>query len=210
MIGLISINLEVRKFLYFAGLLSALVTATFLHLRWDSFSIHFLSNEAHSLKEKKILFLGDSITCEGIRPRGFITKLESVLPLDAQIVCEKGATTEEIIQLFHSKSIASIPNTIVVQAGINDLLEGSTVDQTIDAQQKLLSAISNKFPDSKVFFFPIHPILYLEKSLKIPEVMNSFWTQETNFTEKFLVTDGVHLNAKGHTLLAVNILKLLA
>ena len=210
LIGLISVNVEVRKFLHFAGLLSALITATFLHHRWDSFSIHFLSNEAQSLKEKKILFLGDSITCEGTRPRGFITKLESLLAIDAQIFCQKGATAEEIIQLLKSKSNASIPNTIVVQAGINDLLQGSTVDQTIDAQQKLLSAISNQFPDSKVFFFPIHPILYLEKSLKIPEVMNSFWTQETNFAEKFLVTDGVHLNAKGHTLLAANILKLLA
>jgi lysophospholipase L1-like esterase len=210
LIGLISVNVKVRKFLYFAGLLSALVTATFLHLRWDSFSIHFLSNEAHSLKEKKILFLGDSITCEGARPRGFITKLKSVLALDAQIVCQKGATSEEIIQLFNSQMLDSIPDRVVVQAGINDLLGGSTVDQTIDAQQKLLSAISNRFPDSKVFFFPIHPIHYLEKNLAIPVDNESFWTNETNFTEKFLVTDGVHLNAKGHTLLAANILKLLA
>ena len=112
-----------------------------------------------------MLFLGDSITCEGARPRGFITKLESVLSIDAQVVCQKGATTEEIIQLFNSESIDPIPDMIVVQAGINDLLGGSTATQTIDAQEKLLSAISKRFPDSRVFFLPIHPIIHQDDRL---------------------------------------------
>ena len=161
------------------------------------------------MKESKVLFLGDSITCEGARPRGFITKIESVLAIDAQIVCQKGATTEEIIQLFNSQSINPIPETIVVQAGINDLLCGSTAAQIIDAQEKLLSTISNRFPDSKVFFLPIHPIIHQDIRLDVPEVINSFWLREYNFAQKFLTADGVHLNAKGHTLLAANILKLL-
>ena len=151
LIGLISLNLVVRKFFYLSGIISAFIIATFLHLRWDSFSIHMLPNKGVSLKESKVLFLGDSITCEGARPRGFITKIESVLAIDAQIVCQKGATTEEIIQLFNSESINPIPETVVVQAGINDLLCGSTAAQTINAQEKLLSAISKRFPDSKVF-----------------------------------------------------------
>ena len=162
-----------------------------------------------SLRERKVLFLGDSITCEGARPRGFITKLESVLSIDAQVVCQKGVTAEEIIKLFNSESINPIPDTVVVQAGINDLLGGSSAAQTIDAQEKLLSAISKRFPDSKVFFLPIHPILYQGNSLEIPMDIKSFWTRESNFAEKFLTADGVHLNAKGHTLLAANIIKLL-
>ena len=195
-----------QRFFYFTGGLSALITATFLHLRWDSFSIHITPHEVESLKESKVLFLGDSITCEGARPRGFITKLESVLSIDAQIVCQKGATIEEIIKLFNSESINPIPDTVVVQAGINDLLGGSTAAQTVDAQEKLISAISKRFPDSRVFFLPIHPIIYRDDRLEIPEVMNSFWSRESNFAEKFLTTDGVHLNAKGHTLLAEAIL----
>ena len=206
MIGLIPVNIGVRKFFYLSGIISAFIIATFLHLRWDSFSIHMIPNEVESLKNNKILFLGDSITCEGARPRGFITKLESVLAIDPQVVCQKGATAEEVIQLFNSESIDQIPDTIVVQAGINDLLGGSTADQIIDAQQKLLSAISNRFPDSRVFFLPIHPIFYRDNSLEIPEVINSFWFQESNFAEKFLTADGIHLNAKGHTLLAKAIL----
>ncbi len=200
----------VRKFFYLAGVLSAFITATFLHLRWDSFSIHIIPNKGGTLKESKVLFLGDSITCEGARPRGFITKLESVLAIDPHIVCQKGATAKEILELFNLQSLDRIPDTIVVQAGINDLLGGSTADQIIDAQQKLLSAISNRFPDSRVFFLPIHPILYQESRLEIPVDIKSFWTRESNFAEKFLTTDGVHLNAKGHTLLAVNIIKLIA
>jgi len=209
LIGLISLNLVVRKFFYLSGIISAFIIATFLHLRWDSFSIHMVPNKGVSLKESKVQFLGDSITCEGARPRGFITKIESVLAIDAQIVCQKGATTEEIIQLFNSESINPIPETVVVQAGINDLLCGSTAAQTINAQEKLLSAISKRFPDSKVFFLPIHPIIYQHNTLDLPEVINSFWPREYNFAEKFLTADGVHLNAKGHTLLAANILKLL-
>ena len=195
-----------QRFFYYTGVISALVIATFLHLRWDSFSIHIIPHEVGSLRERKVLFLGDSITCEGARPRGFITKLESVLSIDAQVVCQKGATAEEIIKLFNSESINPIPDTVVVQAGINDLLGGSTAAQTIDAQEKLLSAISKRFPDSKVFFLPIHPILYQGNSLEIPMDIKSFWTRESNFTEKFLTADGVHLNSKGHTLLAEAIL----
>ena len=93
--------------------------------------------------------------------------------------------------------------------GINDFLGGSTVAQTVDAQQKLLSAISNRFPDSKILFLPIHPILYQENHLEIPVDIKSFWTRESNFAEIFLTVDGIHLNAKGHTLLATNIIKLL-
>jgi hypothetical protein len=199
----------VRKFFYLSGIISAFIIATFLHLRWDSFSIHIIPNEVGSLRERKVLFLGDSITCEGARPRGFITKLESISSIDPQIVCKKGATAEEIIKIFNSESINPIPDTVVVQAGINDLLGGSSTAQTIDAQEKLLSAISKRFPDSKVFFLPIHPILYQGNSLEIPMDIKSFWTRESNFAEKFLTADGVHLNAKGHTLLAANIIKLL-
>ena len=210
LIGFVLDKKMARKFFYLAGVLSAFIAATFLHLRWDSFSIHIIPNKGGSLKESKVLFLGDSITCEGARPRGFITKLESVLAIDPHIVCQKGATAKEILELFNLQSLDRIPDTIVVQAGINDLLGGSTADQIIDAQQKLLSAISNRFPDSRVFFLPIHPILYQDNVLEIPVDIKSFWTRESNFAEKFLTTDGVHLNAKGHTLLAVNIIKLLA
>jgi lysophospholipase L1-like esterase len=195
-----------RKFFYLSGIISAFIIATFLHLRWDSFSIKIIPNEVESLKDTKILFLGDSITCEGVRPRGFITKLESVLAIDAQIICQKGATTEEIMKLFNSESIDPIPDTIVVQAGINDLLGGSTATQTVEVQQKLLSAISSRFPNSRVFFLPIHPILHQDNELEIPVDINLFWPQEFNFAEKFLMADGIHLNAIGHTLLAKAIL----
>ena len=152
LVGYMFANKQFRKFFFLAGLLSSLISTTFLHLKWDSFSIHLFSNEVESLKDTKILFLGDSITCEGTRPRGFITKLESVLSIDAQVVCQKGATAREILYLFNSESINPIPETVVVQAGINDLLGGSTTAQTIDAQEKLLSAIYKRFPDSRVFF----------------------------------------------------------
>ena len=195
-----------RKLIYFTGVLLALITATILHFRWDSFSIHLLSSEVESFKESNVLFLGDSITCEGSRPRGFITKLESVLAIDAQVVCQKGAKVQGILELFNTHLVDPIPDTVVVQAGINDLLGGSTATQTVEVQQKLLSAISNRFPNSRVFFLPIHPILYQDNELEIPLDIKLFWPQEFNFAEKFLTADGIHLNSKGHTLLAKAIL----
>ena len=52
-----------------AGLLALIIgilVGGFLHYRWDSFSIHF--SDLHSVSKSKkidILFVGDSITCEG-------------------------------------------------------------------------------------------------------------------------------------------------
>ena len=68
-----------------------------LHLRWDSYSIHFYKIDAENSEGNKILFIGDSITAEGNRPRGFITKLESLLQVETETICAKGATSVQII-----------------------------------------------------------------------------------------------------------------
>ncbi len=198
-----------RKFFYFAGILTSLITAIVIHLRWDSFSIHFIPKEVKCLKANKVLCLGDSITCEGTRPRGFITKLESISNIDVQIVCQKGASIKQIIELFDSQFIKSVPDLVLVQGGINDLLSGLTTLQIEEAQNDLVNTVSKRFPNSKILFIPIHPVFYKDNSLDIPKDLKSFWTLEANFADKFLTGDGIHLNAKGHTLLVANILKFL-
>ena len=197
------------RILLIFGLFISILVSSFLHLRWDSFRIHLLPKD-EKIKHTNVFFLGDSITCEGIRPRGFITKLHSVLPFKPIVICKKGASTQEIIEELNLSKINLEPDLIVVQAGINDLLNGASITKTKKSQEKLLSILNIRFPTSKVVFVPIHPITKNRKSISIPFDIKSFWTKETNFQKRFLTSDGIHLNARGHTLLAVNIIKILA
>ena len=199
-----------RLFLVFGYLslsLGILLGAT-LHFRWDSFSIHFSDTPNNSFPENlSVLFVGDSITCEGSRPRGFITKIRSVLPVEHQVVCQKGATSIEILDLLELADIPLDPNVIIAQSGINDFLNGSTQDQVFRSQEKLSEKLATKFPLAKVYFLPIHPLKLANGTISefphhIPANFPAWWTDHSSFTQDSLVADGVHLSAHGHSDLA--------
>ena len=194
------------------NLLGILVGAT-LHLRWDSFSIHFSKLSKDSLSEKiSILFVGDSITCEGSLPRGFITKIQSILPIDHQVVCLKGATSIEVVGFFEKASLPLDPAFIIAQSGINDLLNGGTRDQIFSSQAVLFKKLATKFPRSKVLFLPIHPLKFANESLyEFPSLPPAnfpvWWDDPPSFVQDSLLADGVHLSSHGHTELAFSIIK---
>jgi len=179
-----------------------------LHLRWDSFSIHFSDTPNDLFPEKlSVLFVGDSITCEGSRPRGFITKIRSVLPIDHQVVCQKGATSIEIIRLLENASLPPDPAFILAQSGINDLLNGSTQDQVFRSQEILFEKLATKFPRSNVYFLPIHPFKSANGTISefpslAPINFPVWWDDTHSFAQNSLLTDGVHLSAHGHSDLA--------
>jgi len=189
--------------------------ASILHLRWDSFSIHFTDVNPEDIKTKQLLFIGDSITCEGTRPRGFITKLQSLLSIEAHVLCEREAKTHEIIQLVENSSIEFPIDLIIVQSGINDFIDGSSDEQTLDAQCKLVASIRSKFPKSIVWFLPIHPFykdgeLISPKPSPLSSDFANWWESYKSFTQNALISDGIHLNARGHTCLTSNLAKKLA
>jgi len=199
-----------RLFLVFGYIslcLGILLGAT-LHLRWDSFSIHFADTSNNSFPKKlSVLFLGDSITCEGSRPRGFITKIRSALPIEHQVVCQKGATSIEILDLLELADIPLDPNVIIAQSGINDFLNGSTQDQVFRSQEKLSEKLATKFPLAKVYFLPIHPLKLANGTISefpslAPVNFPAWWEDPSSFAQDSLVADGVHLSAHGHTDLA--------
>jgi lysophospholipase L1-like esterase len=179
-----------------------------LHFRWDSFSIHFYDPPKGSFPERlSVLFVGDSITCEGSRPRGFITKIRSVLPIEHQVVCQNGATSVEIVRLLKNASLPLDPTIIIAQSGINDLLNGSTQDQVFHSQKILFEKLVTKFPRSKVYFLPIHPLKLengsiLELSSFAPTTLPAWWQDTQFFASDSLLADGVHLSARGHSHLA--------
>jgi len=179
-----------------------------LHFRWDSFSIHFSDLPNNSFPEKlSVLFVGDSITCEGARPRGFITKIRSVLPIEHQVVCQKGATSVEIVDLVEQTASRFDPAFIIAQSGINDFLNGSTQDQVFRSQEKLSEKLATKFPRSKVYFLPIHPLKLANGNISefphhTPVNFPAWWKEPSSFAKDSLVADGVHLSARGHSHLA--------
>ena len=179
-----------------------------LHFRWDSFSIHFSDPPNNSFPERlSVLFVGDSITCEGSRPRGFITKIRSVLPIEHQVVCQKGATSIEILGLLENASLSLDPAFIIAQSGINDFLTGGSKDQVFRSQELLFEKLSTKFPRSKVLFLPIHPLKLAngtisEFSSLAPVNFPVWWQDPPTFEQDSLLADGVHLSAHGHSHLA--------
>ena len=167
-----------------------------LHFRWDSFAIHFSDIDSSNIKSQKILFIGDSITSEGTRPRGYITKLESILPIKSKIICSKGATSLEILRLLDSNSTTYIPDLVIAQSGINDLIEGLTEEETLDAQDNLLNKIRSKYANANVIFLPIHPFFKEEKFISptLSSSENSFsncWKNATSFQQNYLTMDGI-------------------
>ncbi|MBT7649711.1 MAG: SGNH/GDSL hydrolase family protein [Opitutae bacterium] len=182
-----------------------------LHFRWDSFSIHLCKAGTENFNKNKILFIGDSITAEGTRPRGFITKLESLLQVESETICAKGATSVQIISLVESNTLNFRPDYIIAQSGINDLVNGVSEKETKNAQNKLLESIHSTFPSAIVLFIPIHPF-FKEKNFFIPsnrpssKIQLYSWSENPKkFAQDYLVKDGIHLNAQGHTLLGQNL-----
>ena len=201
----------IKNLLLCGGLFASLFFGIFLHIRWDSFSIHFLDQNLTNIRDKRVLFIGDSITCEGRRPRGFITKFEAVLPIKTAVVCAKGASTEKIVDLLYSSEIKIQPDLVIAQSGINDLLEGVSLVSSQISQEKLISKIKDHYPKAQLLFLPIHPIIKNEKLLQnigtaFPSYSSSMWDKDMNFIKKYLVNDGIHLNAKGNSLLTERII----
>jgi len=215
-LGCLLLLLKKRRLLWVFGCIMiffGISLGSTLHFRWDSFSIHFSNPQKGSFPERlSVLFVGDSITCEGSRPRGFITKIRSVLPIEHQVVCQKGATSIEILGLLENASLSLDPAFIIAQSGINDFLSGGSEDQVFRSQEILFKKLSTKFPRSKVLFLPIHPLKLANGTFSVfPSLASAnfpvWWQDPPFFKEDSLLPDGVHLNAHGHTALAQTLIK---
>jgi len=215
-LGCLLLLLIKRRLLQVLGCVSlclGIILGATLHFRWDSFSIHFSEPPNDSLPEKlSVLFVGDSITCEGSRPRGFITKISSALSVKHQILCQKGATSIEIGHLLEQASIPLDPAFIIAQSGINDLFNGATQAQLFHSQKILFEKLATKFPRSKVYFLPIHPLKSASGTIwefpsQAPANFPAWWQDMSSFVKDSLLADGVHINAHGHTEMALALIK---
>jgi lysophospholipase L1-like esterase len=202
--------LNLKKWKIMASTTSAIVctsVALILHFKWDSFSIHLHQSNISEPIFKKILFLGDSITAQGSRPGGFITKIQSVLPVKSHVLAQPGATTKEIQILLENSSISFTPDLIIAQSGINDYSSGQSESKIAQNHKALLAKISNSYPKSSIWLLPIHPIhaknnLHEIKSYHTKTTIDKWWQNKQYFVNNYLVADGIHLNSIGNTKLA--------
>jgi lysophospholipase L1-like esterase len=191
------------------GFVSAIIG---FHYRWDSFRIHLVEFRPSPIKYENVLFIGDSITCEGRRPRGYITKLEAVHPIKTHIICKKGASTPEILKIIKSYKPASKPDLIIIQSGINDLINHKNENLVTQNQKKLYHTVSSKFNYADVLFLPSHP-LFIDSTLfarSLGASISSFdpWKMiDRENALQYLTKDGIHLNAFGNSYLAAKISK---
>ena len=188
-------------------LILGVTSLSLLHFRWDSYTIHFEMIGVSSFSTKKILFVGDSITHEGARPRGFITKLRSIQDIDYEILAERGANSKQISSMVDNYSLDLAPQLIIAQSGINDLLEGKKDQETMESQTAMIDRIQNRYPNTPIWFLPIHPIKQNNKIIESPIVfarqsLGKWWRDPLTFAKDHLLEDGIHLNARGHTQLA--------
>ena len=197
------------SFFFLSGFVLAVIG---FHYKWDSFRIHFIEFRPSPTRYENVLFIGDSITCEGRRPRGYITKLEAVHPIKTHIICKKGASTPEILKIIESYELASKPDLIIIQSGINDLIDHGNENLVTQNQKKLYHTVSSKFNYADVLFLPTHP-LFIDNTLfgrSLGASISSFdpWKmidRENSF--QYLTQDGIHLNAFGNSYLAAKISK---
>ena len=205
---LLMFNLKKSKIATLAlGIILSISTASVLHFRWDSFSIHLHQTNNSDPTYRKILFLGDSITEQGTRPRGFITKIGSVLTVDSQIMAKPGATTDEIEILLESFSTSFKPDLVITQSGINDYAEGQSQSEVTQSHEDLISKISQHYPDASIWLLPVHPFkekskLHEFNSSATESTIDKWWEDKNDFCNKYLQEDGIHLSARGNTALA--------
>ena len=189
------------------GIILSFGIALVLHFRWDSFSIHLHKANHSEPIYKKILFLGDSITQQGSRPRGFITKIQSALPIQSQIIAMPGGTTGQVQILLERSSTSFKPDLVIAQSGINDYTEGQSESEIAQNHKYLLSKISNFHPHSSIWLLPVHPIkqnnrLHEFNSSATESIIDKWWEDKNDFSDNYLNVDGIHLNATGNTKLA--------
>lgn len=196
-----------RKTAWAISILVCSTIALVLHFRWDSFSIHLHQANTSEPIYKRILFLGDSITEQGTRPLGFITKIQSVLPIDSQIIAKPGATTDEIQILLESLSTSFKPDLVIAQSGINDYAEGQSLSEVAQNHVDLIAKISQHYPESSIWLLPIHPVHQKNKWLELnsslsESTIDKWWKDKIHFADNYLHEDGIHLSATGNTELA--------
>jgi lysophospholipase L1-like esterase len=170
-----------------------------------------------NISEKKILFLGDSITAR--QDWNGLFGINDILNAGVS-----GNTTDDVLArlnevfLFQPK-----PEKVFLMIGINDLIMGKDINHVMTNYQKIIDQIKAASPESKIYIESILPInnevsplgrvesqeiIDLNKKLSLMAVKNNatfinlypLFCGPDNQMRLDLAADGVHPNAKGYAI----------
>lgn len=178
-----------------------------------------------SIPEKSVIFTGDSM----IEYLDVNTLLPDLRGLNRGVA---GATTQLMLDAFDEILGNLNPTDLFVSIGSNDLiLLESTIDEIVESVGKVFKKISEKFPDTTIYYLSTTPVLNethkLYKKIYIAgrtnaqnmEINNGvkklcdkyhviFINQfdglidETGYLNETFTADGIHLNKNGYQVYA--------
>ena len=116
-----------------------------------SFTSHF--------KKTKVVFFGDSITQAGVGPRGYITRLDSIIKQqglgDQYELVGAGVSGNKVYDLYLRMEMDVLdknPDVVVIYVGINDVWHKATSGTGTDADkyERFYRAIIKKLTDKNI------------------------------------------------------------
>lgn len=132
-------------------------------------------NEAVPLKKgDRIVFLGDSITAGGVRPKGYVTLIENALTekhkaLDIKVIGAgiSGNKVPDLQRRLDRDVLAKKPTVVVIYIGINDVWHGEKDPKRGTSKEKFeagLKEIIGKIKDAKARVILCTPSVIGEKT----------------------------------------------
>jgi lysophospholipase L1-like esterase len=169
--------------------------------------------ETFPKSESAIMFVGDSLT-------DFCDWQEFFRNVTLKNRGISGDTSKGILSRIDNL-VESRPRKIFIMIGINDFLNGETVDQVASNYQLILQDFKEKVPQSKVYIKSVLPLnknftdpvinnKVIELNAKLKDLAKEYSFQYIDLFPHFLgsnnqldeqyTTDGLHLNGKGYLL----------
>lgn len=200
-------------------------------------------------KKTRVVFFGDSITQQGVRPEGYITQLDSMLKqkgwADRYELIGAGIGGNKVYDLYlrmEDDVLAKNPDVVVIWVGVNDVWHKTTAGTGTDPDkfQRFYEAILKKLQAKGIRTVLATPAVIGERtdfSNRMDGDLNLYASFIRNLAAKYgsdvvdlrkafldynarnnpenkesgiLTTDRVHLNRAGNTLVAEQMLAVLA
>lgn len=104
---------------------------------------------AMKMKPKKIIFFGDSITQQGVKPGGYVDLIQKALPASEYEVIGAGIGGNKVYDLYlrlEDDVINKKPDVVVIYIGVNDVWHKATSHTGTDQDKfvKFYQALINK------------------------------------------------------------------
>jgi len=124
-------------------------------------------------KKKRVIFFGDSITAAGVKPGGYIVKLDSMIALQGKAeqyeLIGAGISGNKVYDLFlrlEDDVLAKEPDVVVIYIGVNDVWHKRTsgTGTDVDKFEKFYQAIINKLKAKNIKVILCTPAAIGEKT----------------------------------------------